>query len=150
MHTLGKRRLAPSRRTSDSPRSAKLSTKIGLPGEYAPDIRATWGSGAPVLPQIPVAQQSLRPLARRALELASRHAHDFSGEATTATFTHEGSSAFSIWAYGDQPTELINERGAHAGLAHLRASPELISIRANGHWTIQLKLGRAGSLGLAP
>ena len=73
---------------------------------------------------------------------ATGHGDDvilYSGNAGVATITHDGSSNFAIWTYGDQSNLVVNEIGAYNGTVRWTKGPELVSVTADGNWSIAVQ-----------
>lgn len=66
---------------------------------------------------------------------------NWGGSASTAHATHDGQSNFIIWAYDNAGNAdlLVNEIGPYKGTVTWPAGPRVISIRADGNWTIAIK-----------
>ncbi|HEU0206561.1 MAG TPA: DUF4190 domain-containing protein [Pseudolysinimonas sp.] len=62
----------------------------------------------------------------------------YRGNAGAATLTHDGSSNFAVWTYGDQTTLVVNEIGAYNGTVRWTKGPELVTVTADGTWSIAL------------
>lgn len=90
-----------------------------------------------------IAIRSTAAAPRIAGKAASGHGDavlNWSGSASTAYLTHNGSSNFIVEAYGSNGAwDLIaNEIGAYRGTVRWPAGPRVISIRADGDWTISI------------
>ncbi|WP_347350305.1 cell wall-binding repeat-containing protein [Intrasporangium sp.] len=66
---------------------------------------------------------------------------NWSGSASTARLTHDGSSNFIVEAYGRSGDWdlLVNEIGSYQGTVRWPAGPRVISIEADGNWSIAIK-----------
>jgi hypothetical protein len=62
----------------------------------------------------------------------------YRGGAGAATLTHDGSSNFAVWTYGDQTNLVVNEIGAYNGTVRWTKGPELVTVTADGNWTIKV------------
>jgi len=72
---------------------------------------------------------------------ATGHGDDvliYRGNAGAATITHDGSSNFVVWTYGDQTNLVVNEIGAYGGSVRWTKGPELVTVTADGNWSIKV------------
>jgi hypothetical protein len=60
----------------------------------------------------------------------------YRGNAGAATITHDGSSNFAVWTYGDQTNLVVNQIGAYNGTVRWTKGPELVTVTADGNWSI--------------
>jgi hypothetical protein len=60
----------------------------------------------------------------------------YRGDAGAATLTHDGSNNFAVWTYGDQTNLVVNEIGAYNGTVRWTKGPELVTVTADGNWSI--------------
>lgn len=71
-----------------------------------------------------------------------RHADEdavllYDGGPATWTITHDGSSNIAVIAYGGMfPDLLVNEIGAYSGTVPASAGPSVVTVRADGSWSI--------------
>ncbi|MEO6532047.1 MAG: DUF4190 domain-containing protein [Pseudolysinimonas sp.] len=62
----------------------------------------------------------------------------YRGNAGAATISHDGSSNFAIWTYGDQTNLVVNEIGAYNGTVRWTKGAELVTVTADGNWSIKV------------
>lgn len=62
----------------------------------------------------------------------------YRGDAGAATITHDGSNNFVVWTYGDQTNLVVNEIGAYNGTVRWTKGPELVTVTADGNWSIKV------------
>ncbi len=55
---------------------------------------------------------------------------------TPVTFTHQGESNFAVHAIGDSRSLLVNEIGAYSGETLIPAGTVVITVTADGPWTV--------------
>lgn len=61
----------------------------------------------------------------------------FSGDASTWNITHDGTSNFAVIQYGGIiPNLAVNEIGVYQGSIPMKAGPSVLSISADGNWSI--------------
>jgi hypothetical protein len=60
----------------------------------------------------------------------------YRGKAGVAAITHNGSSNFAVWTYGDRTDLVVNEIGAYSGSVRWTAGPSVVAISADGEWSI--------------
>jgi len=60
----------------------------------------------------------------------------YRGSAGAAAITHDGSSNFVVWTYGDETNLVVNEIGAYNGTVRWTKGPELVTVTADGNWSI--------------
>lgn len=58
------------------------------------------------------------------------------GEAGPAAISHDGSSNFAVWLYGDSTELVVNEIGAYTGTVRWIAGPSLVAVSADGNWSV--------------
>jgi hypothetical protein len=65
----------------------------------------------------------------------------YDGESTTAQAEHSGESNFIIWQYGDALSTglLVNEIGDWSGSVDVSAGPSVMSVDADGDWSLTLE-----------
>ena len=63
----------------------------------------------------------------------------YRGNAGAATLTHDGSSNFAVWTYGDQTNLVVNQIGAYNGTVRWTKGPEIVTVTADGNWSIALQ-----------
>ncbi len=63
----------------------------------------------------------------------------YRGSAGAATLTHDGSSNFAVWTYGDQTNLVVNEIGAYNGTVRWTKGPEIVAVTADGNWSIAVQ-----------
>ncbi len=56
---------------------------------------------------------------------------------TTVKITHNGTSNFAVWAYGNSSNLLVNEIGAYTGETLLPQGTVLLEVKADGAWSIR-------------
>jgi hypothetical protein len=61
------------------------------------------------------------------------------GDAGPADVSHDGSSNFTVWLYGDSTDLVVNEIGAYTGTVRWTAGPAVAAITADGNWGITVK-----------
>lgn len=76
-----------------------------------------------------------------ALTLPAQSAGDgvflYDGAAATWTFSHDGESNFAVTQYdGTFPNLMVNEIGPYTGSVPALAGPSVITVNADGNWTI--------------
>ena len=73
---------------------------------------------------------------------ATGHGDDvliYRGNAGAATLTHDGSSNFAVWTYGDGSNLVVNEIGAYSGTVRWTKGPELVTVTADGAWSVTVQ-----------
>ncbi|MEX1077679.1 MAG: DUF4190 domain-containing protein [Homoserinimonas sp.] len=60
----------------------------------------------------------------------------YHGGAGAANISHDGSSNFAIWTYGDGTDLVVNEIGAYTGTTRWTAGPSIVVVSADGSWSI--------------
>lgn len=63
----------------------------------------------------------------------------YTGGAGAATLTHDGSSNFAIWSYGDDTDLVVNEVGAYSGQVRWQAGVAMVAVNADGNWSITVE-----------
>jgi hypothetical protein len=58
------------------------------------------------------------------------------GKAAPATITHDGSSNFAVWLYGDSTELVVNEIGPYTGTVRWIAGPSVVAVTADGNWGV--------------
>ena len=88
-----------------------------------------------------VTVRSILSLREFVVGAASGHGDDvliFRGQAGVASITHNGSSNFAVWKYGDRTDLVVNEIGAYEGSVRWTAGPSLVAVSADGDWSISI------------
>ncbi|MBB5632200.1 hypothetical protein BKA04_000423 [Cryobacterium mesophilum] len=63
----------------------------------------------------------------------------YRGKAGVASITHDGSSNFAVWNYGDRSDLVVNEIGQYSGDVRWSSGPSVVAITADGNWSITVK-----------
>ena len=58
------------------------------------------------------------------------------GDAGPATISHDGSSNFAVWLYGDTTELAVNEIGPYNGTVRWIAGPTVVAVSADGNWSV--------------
>ncbi len=63
----------------------------------------------------------------------------YRGGAGVASVTHDGSSNFVVWNYGDRSDLVVNEIGQYTGDVRWSSGPSVVAVSADGNWSITVK-----------